>query len=99
MPPAPQLIRVRNESSPAKVAGAIAHAVRQREFAPALHLEVCVIGERAMAIAIKALARAQTYLAQERPDLFLGFNAREEALEVDALKLPGFVFTIGWVQL
>jgi hypothetical protein len=51
-----------------------------------------------MAIAIKALARAQAYLAQERPDLFLGFSAREETLEVEALKLPGFVFSIGWVQ-
>lgn len=93
-----QLIRVRNESSPAKVAGAIAHAVRQREFAPALNLEVCVIGERAMGIAIKALARAQTYLAQERPDLYLGFNAREEAIEIESLRLPGFVFSVGWVQ-
>jgi stage V sporulation protein SpoVS len=93
-----QLIKVRNESIPAKVAGAIAHAVRERGFRPALDLEVLVMGERAIFVAVKALSRAQTYLAEERPDLYLAFSPRPEIVCLDdGERHPGYIFTLGWL--
>ncbi len=95
-------IRVKNESQPARVAGAIAHAVREREFRRELNLEVTAIGQQAVYVAIKALARAQGYLAAERPDLYLGFCAGtrqvtpgEALAEAHQVR---YVFRLGWLE-
>jgi stage V sporulation protein SpoVS len=71
--------------------------VRERAFRQDLALEVLVIGERAAYIAIKALGRAQGYLAQERPDLYLGFNVRSQEVDMDGTKHAGYVFALGWL--
>lgn len=66
-------IKVSNESEPQVVAGALAHASRVGEC-PSIH----VIGPRAVNQAVKAIAIARNYLADERIDLAAEPWYREE---------------------
>lgn len=97
--PLMQVIKVRSESNPAAVAGAIANAIRNMGYDPRGGLEMRVVGERANYMATKAMGIAREYLAPERPQLVLASMVSMEQVQLTGVDHTMIVHRIGWCDV
>ena len=75
-----EIIRVCRESNAGRVAGAIAKAIRKRQYADHPDLMVTAIGRDAIFQASIALAMAGEYLRGERPGYQLAVIVRHDSV-------------------
>lgn len=92
-----QVIKVRRESNPGKVAGAIAKAIRHLGYPDALGVEVRAIGREAAFQAAVSIAFASDYLKGERPGFRLATTIKNEAITFGESEHAGVVYQLAWL--
>jgi stage V sporulation protein SpoVS len=93
------VIKVRTDANPAKVAGAIAKAIRKLDYNPVGQVEVRAVGERATYLASRAIEKARGFLADEAPDGYeLSTSIVSECVELSGKDNLTIVFQLGWQQ-